>query len=247
MDYDPLVVKLNKDISAIEEAMGAALQQHKFQYIFEGQRRPGVKYIYTAAWEIWFTLPFKAVCHVDLQCPALILLSVHHLCCSCTSLSLSPSLRSPARSGSSDLLYSNQWGPVLQEDQWVRYQEDVQEHLCSPAESHQHHHVQGGRPRLRKVSVFTGLARNAAHLEQPLSIFSLVFHCCFSMAHQKNTLHPQNSVYYCVYTLQMKADNLGPKIFCTFSCQHFMGPFIFVSPWVLLLSWWSGFWYWYYK
>lgn len=38
MDYDPLVVKLNKDISAIEEAMGAALQQHKFQYIFEGQQ-----------------------------------------------------------------------------------------------------------------------------------------------------------------------------------------------------------------
>lgn len=37
MDYDPLVVKLNKDVSAIEEAMGAALQQHKFQYIFEGQ------------------------------------------------------------------------------------------------------------------------------------------------------------------------------------------------------------------
>lgn len=37
MDYDPLVVKLNKDISAIEEAMGAALQQHKFQYIFEGK------------------------------------------------------------------------------------------------------------------------------------------------------------------------------------------------------------------
>lgn len=37
MDYDPLVVKLNKDISAIEEVMGAALQQHKFQYIFEGQ------------------------------------------------------------------------------------------------------------------------------------------------------------------------------------------------------------------
>uniref|UniRef100_A0A671Z1Z9 Exocyst complex component Sec8 n=1 Tax=Sparus aurata TaxID=8175 RepID=A0A671Z1Z9_SPAAU len=36
MDYDPLVVKLNKDVSAIEEAMGAALQQHKFQYIFEG-------------------------------------------------------------------------------------------------------------------------------------------------------------------------------------------------------------------
>uniref|UniRef100_A0A8C6WWF7 Exocyst complex component Sec8 n=1 Tax=Neogobius melanostomus TaxID=47308 RepID=A0A8C6WWF7_9GOBI len=36
MDYDPLVVKLNKDISAIDEAMGAALQQHKFQYIFEG-------------------------------------------------------------------------------------------------------------------------------------------------------------------------------------------------------------------
>lgn len=44
MDYDPLVVKLNKDISAIEEAMGAALQQHKFQYIFEGQQGPGVKY-----------------------------------------------------------------------------------------------------------------------------------------------------------------------------------------------------------
>ncbi|XP_061768226.1 exocyst complex component 4 [Nerophis ophidion] len=36
MDYDPLVVKLNKDISAIEEVMSAALQQHKFQYIFEG-------------------------------------------------------------------------------------------------------------------------------------------------------------------------------------------------------------------
>ncbi|XP_033931182.1 exocyst complex component 4 [Pseudochaenichthys georgianus] len=36
MDYDPLVVKLNKDISAVEETMGAALQQHKFQYIFEG-------------------------------------------------------------------------------------------------------------------------------------------------------------------------------------------------------------------
>ncbi|KAM9650641.1 exocyst complex component 4 isoform 3-T3 [Trichechus inunguis] len=35
MDYDPLVVKLNKDISAIEEAMSASLQQHKFQYIFE--------------------------------------------------------------------------------------------------------------------------------------------------------------------------------------------------------------------
>lgn len=41
MDYDPLVVKLNKDISAIEEAMGAALQQHKFQYIFEGKLDPG--------------------------------------------------------------------------------------------------------------------------------------------------------------------------------------------------------------
>jgi exocyst complex component 4 len=37
MDYDPLVVKLNKDISAIEEAMSVSLQQHKFQYIFEGQ------------------------------------------------------------------------------------------------------------------------------------------------------------------------------------------------------------------
>uniref|UniRef100_A0A8D2L106 Exocyst complex component Sec8 n=1 Tax=Varanus komodoensis TaxID=61221 RepID=A0A8D2L106_VARKO len=36
MDYDPLVVQLNKDISAIEEAMSASLQQHKFQYIFEG-------------------------------------------------------------------------------------------------------------------------------------------------------------------------------------------------------------------
>ncbi|XP_021548673.1 exocyst complex component 4 isoform X2 [Neomonachus schauinslandi] len=36
MDYDPLVVKLNKDISAIEEAMSASLQPHKFQYIFEG-------------------------------------------------------------------------------------------------------------------------------------------------------------------------------------------------------------------
>lgn len=40
MDYDPLVVKLNKDISAIEEAMSASLQQHKFQYIFEGQTLP---------------------------------------------------------------------------------------------------------------------------------------------------------------------------------------------------------------
>ncbi|XP_051007719.1 exocyst complex component 4 [Acomys russatus] len=36
MDYDPLVVKLNKDISAMEEAMGASLQQHKLQHIFEG-------------------------------------------------------------------------------------------------------------------------------------------------------------------------------------------------------------------
>ncbi|XP_073475520.1 exocyst complex component 4 isoform X1 [Aquarana catesbeiana] len=36
MDYDSLVVRLNKDISGIEEAMGASLQQHKFQYIFEG-------------------------------------------------------------------------------------------------------------------------------------------------------------------------------------------------------------------
>ncbi|OCT89261.1 exocyst complex component 4 [Xenopus laevis] len=36
MDYDPLIVRLNKDISGIEEAMGASLQQHKFQYIFEG-------------------------------------------------------------------------------------------------------------------------------------------------------------------------------------------------------------------
>ncbi|KAL8222472.1 UNVERIFIED_CONTAM: Exocyst complex component 4 [Gekko kuhli] len=36
MDYDPLVVRLNKDISATDEAMGASLQQHKFQYIFEG-------------------------------------------------------------------------------------------------------------------------------------------------------------------------------------------------------------------
>lgn len=37
MDYDPLVVRLNKDISAIEEAMSGSLQQHKFQYIFEGK------------------------------------------------------------------------------------------------------------------------------------------------------------------------------------------------------------------
>uniref|UniRef100_A0A4W3IQQ7 Exocyst complex component Sec8 n=1 Tax=Callorhinchus milii TaxID=7868 RepID=A0A4W3IQQ7_CALMI len=36
MDYDPLVVRLNKDISAIEEVMSGSLQQHKFQYIFEG-------------------------------------------------------------------------------------------------------------------------------------------------------------------------------------------------------------------
>lgn len=42
MDYDPLVVKLNKDISAMEEAMSASLQQHKFQYIFEGQSLPPV-------------------------------------------------------------------------------------------------------------------------------------------------------------------------------------------------------------
>ena len=40
MDYDSLVVKLNKDISAIEEAMSASLQQHKLQYIFEGQTPP---------------------------------------------------------------------------------------------------------------------------------------------------------------------------------------------------------------
>ncbi|XP_053572365.1 exocyst complex component 4 [Bombina bombina] len=36
MDYDPLIVRLNKDISGIEEVMGTSLQQHKFQYIFEG-------------------------------------------------------------------------------------------------------------------------------------------------------------------------------------------------------------------
>ncbi|KAM4748552.1 exocyst complex component 4 [Rhinophrynus dorsalis] len=36
MDYDPLIVRLNKDISSTEEAMGASLQQHKYQYIFEG-------------------------------------------------------------------------------------------------------------------------------------------------------------------------------------------------------------------
>ncbi|KAM9311350.1 LOW QUALITY PROTEIN: exocyst complex component 4 [Gastrophryne carolinensis] len=36
MDYDQLIVRLNKDISGIEEAMSASLQPHKFQYIFEG-------------------------------------------------------------------------------------------------------------------------------------------------------------------------------------------------------------------
>ncbi|CAM9367478.1 exocyst complex component 4 isoform X1 [Lampetra fluviatilis] len=36
MDYDPLVVRLNKDICAVEEMMNASLQLHKFQYIFEG-------------------------------------------------------------------------------------------------------------------------------------------------------------------------------------------------------------------
>lgn len=41
MDYDPLVVRLNKDISAVDEAMSASLQQHKFQYIFEGQSLAG--------------------------------------------------------------------------------------------------------------------------------------------------------------------------------------------------------------
>uniref|UniRef100_A0A8C4QM51 Exocyst complex component Sec8 n=1 Tax=Eptatretus burgeri TaxID=7764 RepID=A0A8C4QM51_EPTBU len=36
MDYDPLVVKLNKDITAMEEVMSSNLQPHKFHYIFEG-------------------------------------------------------------------------------------------------------------------------------------------------------------------------------------------------------------------
>lgn len=91
MDYDPLVVKLNKDISAIEEAMGAALQQHKFQYIFEGQHRPGVKYK---------QLPEKYHSPAFLKQLILFLFFLF-------------SLFSPTRSGSSDLLYSNQRGPVL--------------------------------------------------------------------------------------------------------------------------------------
>lgn len=57
------------------------------------------------------------------------------------------------RSWSSDLLYTHQRGTVLQEDQRVGHQEDVQKHLCPAAEPHQHHHVQGGRPRLRQVSM----------------------------------------------------------------------------------------------
>lgn len=57
MDYDPLVVKLNKDISAMEEAMSASLQQHKFQYIFEGQSLPlclgaGGKKVFLHCWVI---------------------------------------------------------------------------------------------------------------------------------------------------------------------------------------------------
>lgn len=71
MDYDPLVVKLNKDISAIEEAMGAALQQHKFQYIFEGQQVPLVEYkvYFSAAWIKSLIYLFK----VKVQCPMLFL------------------------------------------------------------------------------------------------------------------------------------------------------------------------------
>lgn len=70
MDYDPLVVKLNKDISAIEEAMGAALQQHKFQYIFEGQCQPPLK---MGPWKTaWFlSQSFKVKTpqeHVNSQC-----------------------------------------------------------------------------------------------------------------------------------------------------------------------------------
>lgn len=57
------------------------------------------------------------------------------------------------RPWSSDLLYTHQRGTVLQEDQRVGHQEDVQKHLCPAAEPHQHHHVQGGRPRLRQVSM----------------------------------------------------------------------------------------------
>lgn len=53
MDYDPLVVKLNKDISAIEEAMGAALQQHKFQYIFEGQHFISLFFLWFSSVLIW--------------------------------------------------------------------------------------------------------------------------------------------------------------------------------------------------
>lgn len=53
MDYDPLVVKLNKDVSAIEEVMGAALQQHKFQYIFEGQCSYGEGVTCWRGWRGW--------------------------------------------------------------------------------------------------------------------------------------------------------------------------------------------------
>lgn len=85
MDYDPLVVKLNKDISAIEEVMGAALQQHKFQYIFEGQHGSGS----------------ALFCGVDLRDE------------------FQPPLFPHNRPGTSDLLYSNKWSAVLQEDQRV--------------------------------------------------------------------------------------------------------------------------------
>lgn len=122
MDYDPLVVKLNKDVSAIEEVMGAALQQHKFQYIFEGQHSNALALL-----------------------PAVFFWILEKSCV------LTP-VRPAARPGPPHLLHSHQWGPVLQEDQRVGHQEDVQEHLRPAAEPHQHHHVARGGPGLRQVS-----------------------------------------------------------------------------------------------
>lgn len=87
MDYDPLVVKLNKDVSAIEEAMGAALQQHKFQYIFEGQHGPS-----------------------QFLCPSLILFFSVLIQQALFFFFLLFPLTRP---GPSDLLYSNKRGPVL--------------------------------------------------------------------------------------------------------------------------------------
>lgn len=78
------------------------------------------------------------------------------------------------RSWSSDLLYSDQWGSILQEDQRVWHQENVQEHFCPPAKPHQHHHVQGGRPRLCQVRVLfhiLSMERKAKLRKLPWSSF----------------------------------------------------------------------------